>query len=353
MICEHLINGEIVYLVQPQRTGCIWTQQNKHLRSSVWNKDGVLISAGFPKFTNFGESPVEFPVPTNLNNAVITNKLDGSLLIVSKYKGHYIIRVRNYLNASQLETGHEIAIFKDRYLTILDDSCKNADTWEVSFLFEYLSVSKKYTIISYENVPDWILIGSVNHNDYSLVSQPALNAFAKLVGLKRPEQFKFNTISELLAIVADWKNQEGVVLYTNNGQTLHKIKSNDYKKQFAFKSNASLANTLQLFLDLGRPNITEFKQQISQLYDWECVDLINEHITKICNTDRLVQEYINEIVDFISKLKTQTQSRKEQAKAIRASKLNSCLLFTTLDNKPLDNKQVLALFQETWPNTKL
>ena len=85
MVHEHIVAGETMWLVQPNHIGCKWTQNNKHFRSSLWDNDGNLVSAGFPKFTNWGENPENFPVPTSLKDTVVTEKIDGSLLIVSRW----------------------------------------------------------------------------------------------------------------------------------------------------------------------------------------------------------------------------------------------------------------------------
>jgi len=77
MVHDHILNGEVIHLVQPQHIGCSWTQENKHLRSSVWDSQGNLVSAGFPKFVNWGEKPDQFPVPSSLNGCVVMEKLDG------------------------------------------------------------------------------------------------------------------------------------------------------------------------------------------------------------------------------------------------------------------------------------
>ena len=65
-VVPHIIAGDNCFLVTPMRMGVDWTQQNKVLRSSVWNSDGELVSAGFAKFVNWGEKPDVFPVPTSL-----------------------------------------------------------------------------------------------------------------------------------------------------------------------------------------------------------------------------------------------------------------------------------------------
>ena len=105
MVHEHILNGETVSLVQPIHIGGKWTLTNKIFRSSVWDSNGELISAGFPKFTNWGEAPDIFPLPDSLRNATIVEKIDGSLLVVSKWKGHYILRTRGTVDATQLENG--------------------------------------------------------------------------------------------------------------------------------------------------------------------------------------------------------------------------------------------------------
>ena len=106
MVHEHSLNGEIVYLIQPQHIGTKWRQDNKHMRSVVVNYAGEVISASFPKFTNYGENPEHFPVPTSLKNATVVEKLDGSTLIVSKYNGQYILRTRGTVDASTMANGY-------------------------------------------------------------------------------------------------------------------------------------------------------------------------------------------------------------------------------------------------------
>lgn len=77
MVHEHVVAGEIVYLVQPIHFGAKWSKDNLHLRSSVWNYEGELISAGFPKFFNWSEQPDISPVPESLKNCTVVEKLDG------------------------------------------------------------------------------------------------------------------------------------------------------------------------------------------------------------------------------------------------------------------------------------
>jgi len=347
MVHQHLLNGEVLHLVQPQFMGCKWTQENKIFRSSVWNNDGYPVSLGFYKFVNLGENPEVFPVPTNLKNSVITDKLDGSLLVVSKYKGNVILRTRGTVDATKIDNGYELEIFKEKYLPLLEH--ENSDeTWEISYLFEWLTASKDHAIvIKYDSVPEWVLVGAADHNDYSLLTQHELNAFASTVGFKRPEQFSFNTVDELVETVTSWKNREGIVLYTQNGQMLHKIKSDDYKKKHAFKSEATLENTLELFLNFGYPSFNDFKQKIGELYDWECVTMVLGHMSNICDAWKEVQKIIDGFNSFVETVLKPLPTRKDQALKVIQSYGNSnrnSFVFRILDGKQLEKEDIKKLF---------
>jgi len=65
-------------LINPEDITIKFNQKNKIFRSSIWSLDGKLLSAGFPKFTNWSENPEHFPIPENLDGATIVDKIDGS-----------------------------------------------------------------------------------------------------------------------------------------------------------------------------------------------------------------------------------------------------------------------------------
>ena len=131
-IDSYILNGEMVFLVHPLNIGINWNRNNKILRSSIWNSNGELVSASFPKFVNWGEKPEVFPVPTSLKDCVFTQKMDGSTLIISKYKRQYIIRTRGTIDASLMEkNGQEIELFKEKILSKLKD---DEETWPYSIL---------------------------------------------------------------------------------------------------------------------------------------------------------------------------------------------------------------------------
>lgn len=338
---DKIVNGEVVYLVGPNIKGVEWTQQNKIFRSSVWDHDGNLISAGFPKFTNWGESPAEFPTPENLNGATLVEKIDGSLLIVSKWKGNYILRTRGTVDATQLDNGVELEVFKQKMFPLIDGSEK--DTWEFSILFEWVSPTQQI-VIKHEQ-PQWYLVGIVNHSDYSLDEQSELNQWAAQHGLMRPVTYTFSTISDLLDNVEKWVGKEGVCVYSGRGQVIHKVKSSWYLVKHRFKSHATLENTVDLFFQLNMPSYQDFEKEISEKFDYECFDMVRGYASRICDSSKTVKDIIDGINRFVLPLKT--LPRKEAAEKILSAYGQggrSAICFTLLDSKQLSSDQFKKLY---------
>lgn len=349
MVHEHSLNGEIVHLIQPQHIGTQWRQDNKHLRSVVVNYEGEVISASLPKFTNWGENPEHFPVPTSLNNATVVEKLDGSTLIVSKYKNQYILRTRGTVDASKLANGFELELFKSTILSKLHD---NNDTWNYSIIWEWLSPINKI-VLSYGDEPMWKLIGFIDHSDYSLATQDMLDLMAKKYDFLRPEIYTFTDISDMLQIVDKWQNREGVCLYSKNDQAIHKIKSANYLIKHRFKSEATLENTLDLYFSYGKPSYQEFESKLTETFDYECFEMVRGYASQICDASKEVNKIVDGFKSFIDNQLKVLSTRKEQAQKVISSyseSNRSSMIFSLLDGKTLTTDQHKKLFWQVLKN---
>jgi hypothetical protein len=347
MVHEHSLNGEIVYLIQPQHIGTQWRQDNKHMRSVVVNYEGEVISAGFPKFTNWGENPDNFPVPNSLKNATVVEKLDGSLLIVSKYNGQYILRTRGTVDASIMANGHELEIFKNAILKKLDELPVDVTgSWNYSMLFEWVSPINKI-VLNYGDEPDWYLVGVVNHINYSLQMQDTLNEFARVADLKRPATYTFSSVQDMLRDVDQWKGKEGVCVYSKNDQTIHKVKSADYLIKHRFKSEATLENTLDLYFSYGKPSYQEFESKLTETFDYECFEMVRGYASQICDASKEVNKIVDGFKSFIDNQLKVLSTRKEQAQKVISSYSESnraSMIFSLLDGKSLTADQQKKLF---------
>ena len=345
---EHIIKGELCYLVNPKQIGAVWNKDNVIYRSSLWNYDGELISAGFKKFTNLGEKPDVFPAPTSLKNCTVVEKLDGSLLSVTRYKDNYIIRTRGSVDATNMElNGHEIEIFKSEILPKID--MDTTQTWDRSYIFEWTSPLNRI-VLSYGDTPKFTLIGIVNHFDYSYWTQSDLDLIAKNLGLLRPETYTFNDITDLVSNVEQWENREGVCIYSGNGQFIHKSKAFQYLKLHRFKSEATFENTVELFFEFGMPSYQEFETQLVQKFDYECFTMVRGFISTIVDGYKDVVKIINGMNIFVNSIKS-LPTRREQAQRIISSyggegNNRSGMVFTLLDRKSLDRNQLMKLLYQ-------
>jgi hypothetical protein len=341
MVHQHILNGEVLWLVQPQHIGCKWTQANKHFRSSLWNNDGELVSAGFPKFTNWGENPDNFPVPKSLNGTTVVEKLDGSLLIVSKYKGQYILRTRGTSDATRLDNGAELEIFKQTILPLFEKFYSLNETWERSFLFEWVSPVQKI-ILNYGDTPDWYLVGVVSHEDYSLWQQDSLDGLAKDMGLKRPVTYTFPTVEQLLADVELWKGKEGVCVYSKNGQAIHKVKGAWYLALHRMKEAlASFDKVVDVWYSQGEPDYQTFEANITAQFDWELWQQCRGDASRICDGAKEVAKIVEAFKSFVANRLKPLPSRKEQAvETIKAygDTNRASFIFKLLDGKELTSE---------------
>lgn len=339
MVHEHVVNGEVMYLVQPIHAGSKWSKDTLHFRSSVWDSNGNLVSASFPKFFDYGQQPELSPVPTDLRKCVFVQKVDGSTLICSKNKNNYIIRTRGTLDAKRMEkNSHEIEQFKTEILSKL---ANDVETWDYSIIFEWVSPLNRIVILYPE--PKWYLIGMIYHSDYSLMPQESLNVMAEKYGLLRPPLYSFdniNSVQEIVESVKAWVGIEGIVIYSNNGQVLHRTKGLDYLARHRLKSElASFEKLVDFWFTVGKPNdFKVFWNEVEKLTDYETAHERYGDISRIIDAWKEVQKIISGMQEFVDKTLQPLPSRKDQALKVLSSYGQggrSGMIFKFLDSRPL------------------
>jgi hypothetical protein len=335
----HVLNNETVWLIQPCHIGVKWTQANKHLRSVVVNEDGEIVSMGFSKFTNYGENPEHFPTPDSLKGCVCMEKIDGSLLIVSKYKGKFILRTRGTVDASKLDNGYELEYFKQKYVKVFE-FFSEFEYWNFSLLFEWTTPNNRI-VIRYGDEPEFSLVGGINHDTGKLWMQDALNAIANTWGCPRPKVYSFDSISDLLTLVDGWQGKEGVCVYSNLGQAIHKVKSADYLCKHRLKEEfCNFERVLDFYIAEGCPEFGDFQTRVSEVTDWETATELKKDISKLCDAWKEVLLISNHMKEFVKPLKL--VSRKDAAQKIISSYGNSnraSFCFSILDGKELTKDQ--------------
>jgi hypothetical protein len=340
-IHKEQLNGETVYLTIP-RANSIWSNETLIFRSSIWDKDGNLISASFKKFFNWEEQPNIDPKPYSLSGCQLIEKIDGATLIVSNFKDTLLTRTRQIIDFSFNKTEFyknldELTHFKKVYPNVfkIDSTC--------SYIYEWVS-PKNQIILNYD-VPDIYLIGIIRHSDYSMFSQDELDKHAQYLGVKRPKVFKFSTILEMMEAVKKFKGVEGICVYYNHGQQIRKVKATEYLMLHHFKSDLRLENVLDLYLMYDRPNYKDFIERITQEFDWECLQYIQGFASKVCDTSTEVNQIIDSMKKFADSVRN--LSRKEAAEKILSSygkTSRSDYVFGFLSNRQIDNKSLKKLY---------
>lgn len=343
------IGGDKVVLVCPHGFPK-WTEDLLIFRSSVWTEKGELVSPGFKKFFNWTEAPHIVPEPTSLKDAKILQKIDGSLLICSKYKKQLILRTRGTLDATAMANGFEIEILKKKYPKAFDNQFINSE--RITLLYEWVSNENKI-VIAYDDCPDIKLVGAIQHSDYSYFTQGELDIFAESIGVNRPKVYSFCTVEEMLKTIGEIEGEEGVCVYFNNEQDIKKVKGAWYLALHAFKSEVSIEKVLDMYLEWGQGSYNDFMGKVTSTFDFECAKMALPYISKVCEAKKQVEAIVNGMREFVEKVKRDYSTRKEQAGQVFQAygKTNrSGFVFTLLDGKELKKDDFKKLYWQVLKN---
>ena len=335
--------GETLVLIIPNHMGTVWTPDNLIFRSSMWTEDGYLVSPSFKKFFNWNEKDNIVPPPDSLIDTTIVEKIDGSTLIVSPFKGQTIIRTRGTFNVNIFENYDEIEQLKRKYVRAFQPPAG------ISYLFEWYSPKNKI-VLNYGDDPEIHLIGAIRHGDYTYVSQSYLDRMAGDIGVLRPKTYTFTTINELLETTKALKGMEGVCVYYGNDQRIKKVKSTTYLSLHAFKSELSINNLLDVYIEAGRPSYQDFYNYISTSYDFECAEAARGQISILADARKEVDAIVDHMRKFAAGLTN--MSRKDAAEKIISAygkTSRSGYVFGFLDLKQIDDDGYKKLFHQVIP----
>lgn len=339
---DGLFCGEESVLITPALQGCEWNKDNLILRSSIWRKtDGKLLSPSLPKFFNLSEKPDLNPTPDSILGWSVFDKIDGSTLILTSHNNQIQIRSRGTFNAQTLDNGAEFYEIVKRYPRLIQYCLQFP---RCCFVFEIVSPTNRI-IIDYPEL-DFYLLHIINKDNYRLFPDDQVDFHAECFDLKRPRRYEFTDFNSLVESVREWPaTQEGVVI--RKDQQLVKIKSLLYLKLHSFKSDLSLKNLLEIFLD--NPNQTKdgFLDFIEVNFDFECRKMSEQIVNQIVSGREEVNKILSEVDSFVHDFKNNL-SRKEFALVAKFElKEYAGLAFSKLDGKTLDKKTLKKLYYQT------
>ncbi len=329
--------GDLCWLINPKKTDDdIWTPNNLGFRSVVVRQsDGFVINRGQNKFFNVGQSSDLYPDPSLFDDLVYSEKLDGSLLCVSKYKNIHIVRTRGSTDVDVHESGPESKSLINEVVGLWSHDLISTH----SFLFENTTPSNRI-ILKYEK-PAITLLDIIKNQSGEYLNQKEVDEIALQLQLARPKVFKFDSIADVLENCKTLKDLEGYVINYNNGQNKLKAKGLFYLKMHRAKSLVGSTRALfEIWIEYGCPDYLEFYEKLGSNLDFEISEMSKDEAKIICAAKIKATRKIEEVKEFVSLL--QNKSRAEQAKEIiNKDRDNSGLYFAALDKK-IDSAEQLA-----------
>lgn len=349
------IAGNSCRLITAKREGCVYTTENLIFRSSIWTDDGQPVSLGFKKFFNYTEKPDIVADPTNddFTNVQIPMKMDGSLLIISKFHGELICRTRGSISASAQPNGEELAEFQRRYPKLFDNDLLTDENH--SILCEWTSPNNRI-VIDYGSKPELYLVGIVNHRDYSYWTQQLLDFIAVGWGVPRPKYFQVDTLSRLIAIIKPLVGGEGCCIYYKNGQEIKKLKADAYLKLHAYKAQCSRKKLLKQVLDMweavqfGTLTADEFADHLKATKDFESYEFARPILEKIFAAKNYIDILLGDIKQYSMYVAKKFPISRDAAKEIlngQFAQYSGCV-FNMVNQKPLTRKNYEWLFEDAF-----
>ena len=341
-IKDCIIAGDECVLVTPKDMSVEWNEDNKIFRSSIWRKSDMHpISLGFKKFTNMGEAP-EFEPIEGYSDLEFVRKLDGSLIIISQYKGELIVRTRGTIDATQLANGHEIEFLKNKYPNVFKNFW--LDSEKFTLLFEWTTPTNRIVLQESEEPTLW-LIGIVGHQTdafldpvgtYHYFSQSELDQQAAVLKVPRPERYTLN-LQNVVEYLKDKTSMEGVVIYGGNGQILKKVKTPSYLyKHRVFTGVKTVDHLFDLFVEYGQPQRENFEALLATNFDWELVKALSFMMDELYAKCKRIADKVLWIIMYLQNPDFVALDRKgKAAKILEYFPDCSGIAFAMLDGKEL------------------
>lgn len=266
--------GDVV-LVVPHKAMWKWEPGEEHLRSLLCRPDGTVISAGLPKFFNFGENrDHDLVVLEGLRKGKtqFVVKEDGSLIIRSVIDGKVHFRTRGSEQIAEDMRDDVMELIHREYPYLLDPSIHMPES---SLLMEYVG-PRNQIVVRYER-PALVALGWVDFG-----AQDKLYFRPHRTGPEDPLRYMPRpalvdlpaAIDDAVARVRAFSDQEGVVSWTwiDEGMDTHlcKFKSAWYLRLHSLRTQATPRYMREFCFVNGIRDLDGLKRALLDAgFDWE------------------------------------------------------------------------------------
>lgn len=226
------MGGRDLYVIKYMHNGIDWTKPwALDARGLVINGEGTVISRPYRKFFGYKQlelredQPESIRALSNWSEGLkydVTEKLDGSLVIISWYEGDLLITssgssTNGYIDAFTKWLKENLT---DSNMEVLKDLAK-----EYTLMFEYVGPSNRI-VVSYKKTR--IVFHGMVETDtaHNVVDRGVLESVARSIGVDIAKKFDY-TLEDLIRLQETQKGVEGYVVTFETGHRL-KFKTAEY-----------------------------------------------------------------------------------------------------------------------------
>lgn len=184
--------------------------------------DERIVALPFPKFFNLTENKTVIPdLPFKCYE-----KVDGSLIIVFYYNGHWMTATKGSFNSDQSNWAKKFMILED--IQLLDK--------DVTYLFEAVYPENKI-VVNYQGVSELVALGGYNNMTGEEIPVHYLGWVAPYNNVRQVKTYNFSDLATVECFVETMSsNEEGFILRYDDG-TRVKIKGAEYCRLHRMISN--------------------------------------------------------------------------------------------------------------------
>lgn len=183
-----------------------WPDTLREARGLVLDHRGTVVGRPFKKFFNLQEYR-ELPEG---KVTLISEKMDGSLIIAFGYQGHLVVHTRGSFTSDQSEWALDLLVHKYPKMAEHIRTCRG-----LTFMFELIHPNNQI-VVNYGDRKELVYLGARDIAGYDLPS-PALDGF--FMGVPLAKSYNSNTPFEEL-ISHDRPNHEGYVVLLDTGERI-------------------------------------------------------------------------------------------------------------------------------------
>lgn len=195
----------------------IWDDVTTRTRGLITDSTGAIKARSFKKFYNIEQNRHK-----ETDTFTITEKVDGSLIILFYYEGEWIVTSRGSFTSPQADYA------KNLIDTIYDISGLNK---ELSYVFEVIYPENR-VVVDYKDRKELIFLAAFAKDGTEIDSEEAIKG-AGIPIVKKYDFHDYRAIKNL-----NWENCEGFVVRFSNGERV-KVKFEDYLRIHGRVTNLS------------------------------------------------------------------------------------------------------------------